>query len=559
MTDILLIQPPILDFYLTAKRTIPYGLACIASTLIQARFTVEILDALATRRSRHMEPPEEMGCLRELYGPPDVSPFALFNRFSHYGRSFSFIEKAARESGAFLVGISSLFTAYAGEAMRTAEAVKRALPRARVVVGGHHATELPEAVMQCRAVDFVLRGEGEVSMPVLAQKLREGGDVSTVPGIVYRTSSDGIHVGPPAVMGDLDDYPLPAVHLIDRRFYGRKSMGSAVVTASRGCPLSCSYCSTGASSRIRYRRRSVARVLEEIQKALWEDQAGFIDFEDENISMDRRWFLELLRGIGELARGRDVELRAMNGLFPPTLDAEVIRAMKGAGFKVLNLSLGTTSHAQLKAFRRPDATVGLDQAVIHAAANGLDAVGYIIVGAPGQEPLDSVADLLYLARREILAAVSVYYPAPGSLDFARCREAGILPHAYSLMRSTALPISDRTTRLDSVTLLRLGRILNFIKSLHRDECTEADREPGSWTHQARKRAGLALLRTFLLEGTIQGMTAEGDTFLHKTSEALCRAFRAGIIQIPAVAALARNLLHSRKGPNRVDETNEGRA
>ena len=34
MVDILLIQPPIRDFYLTAKRTIPYGLASIASALI---------------------------------------------------------------------------------------------------------------------------------------------------------------------------------------------------------------------------------------------------------------------------------------------------------------------------------------------------------------------------------------------------------------------------------------------------------------------------------------------------------------------------------------------
>ena len=535
MTDVLLIQPPIRDFYLTAKRTIPYGLACIASALMEAGFTVEILDALATRRSRTLEPPAEMDYLRELYGPPDVSPFALFNRFSHYGRSFRFIENAVRESGAFLVGISSLFTAYSGEAMRTAEAVKSALPEAWVAVGGHHATELPEAVMECRAVDFVLRGEGEVSMPVLARRLKEGGDISSVPGIVYRTPADGIHVGQPAVMGAPDDYPLPAVRLVDRRFYGRKSRGSAVVVASRGCPLHCSYCATGASSYIGYRRRSVVRVLDEIERAVRGDEVGFIDFEDENISMDRQWFLELLRGIKELTRGSDVELRAMNGLFPPTLAGEIIRAMKEAGFKVLNLSLGTISRTQLDAFRRPDVTSSFEECLVQAAANDLDAVGYIIVGAPRQNPLDSVADLLYLARKDVLAGVSVFYPAPGSLEFARCREAGTLPPAYSLMRSTALPLSDRTTRLDSVTLLRLGRILNFIKSLNRADSVDAAPEHDSWTHQARRRAGLALLRSFLFDGTILGMTRRGETFPHKTSEALCLAFRDGVLQIPAMA------------------------
>ena len=47
MPDILLIQPPIRDFYLTAKRTIPYGLACIAPALIKNGFSVKILDAMA--------------------------------------------------------------------------------------------------------------------------------------------------------------------------------------------------------------------------------------------------------------------------------------------------------------------------------------------------------------------------------------------------------------------------------------------------------------------------------------------------------------------------------
>ena len=47
MVDILLIQPPIRDFYLTAKRTIPYGLTAIAAALIAKGYTVDILDALA--------------------------------------------------------------------------------------------------------------------------------------------------------------------------------------------------------------------------------------------------------------------------------------------------------------------------------------------------------------------------------------------------------------------------------------------------------------------------------------------------------------------------------
>ena len=99
-------------------------------------------------------------------------------------------------------------------------------------------------------------------------------------------------------------------------------------------------------------------------------------------------------------------------------------------------------------------------------------MGYIIVGAPGQDPLDSVADLLYLAGKTAIAGVSVFYPAPGSADFEKCRAQNLLPPALSLLRATALPISDTTTREDSITLLRLGRILNFFKSLDSSEREE---------------------------------------------------------------------------------------
>ena len=69
MTDVLLVQPPIRDFYLTAKRTIPYGLASIAAALTGHGFSVEILDALAASKSRPAELPAEILTFR-LADPP---------------------------------------------------------------------------------------------------------------------------------------------------------------------------------------------------------------------------------------------------------------------------------------------------------------------------------------------------------------------------------------------------------------------------------------------------------------------------------------------------------
>ncbi len=480
MSDIILIQPPIRDFYLTAKRTIPYGLACIAGTLLKEGYSVEILDALASTRSKKAELPPELSFLQDFYSGPDISPFSLFHGFKRFGLSDEAISERIQNSDPFLVGISSLFTAYSSEALLMAEVVKRLRPHAITVIGGHHPTEMPEEVLKHDCVDFIIRGEGEISMALLAKAIRGDISIESVPGVGFRSLSGKggkggkFFISPPAVLANLDETALPASGLIDSHFYQRSKRPCAVIAAGRGCPMGCSYCSIGCSTWCGFRMKSVSRVIEEMKHAVFGVGARFIDFEDENISCRRQWFLELLHEIVVQFRGCGLELRAMNGLFPPTLDDEVICAMKAAGFTALNLSLCTTCLDQLKKFRRPDVRHEFEKSLLSAEKYGIEAVAYIIVGAPGQDPQDSLADLLYLADKKAIAGVSVFYPAPGSADFQECAALNILPSSLAQFRSTALPISGATTRTDSITLLRLGRILNFFKSL---DSAEKERGP----------------------------------------------------------------------------------
>lgn len=531
MVDILLIQPPIRDFYLTRKRTIPYGLASIAAALLDAGFSAEILDGLASSKSRPVDLPAELEDLRDLYDRPDRSPFALFYQLKHYGYSFDTLAKKARQSGAWLVGIASLFTPYAQEALRTAELVKAHHPACRIVVGGHHATALPEHVMQCPAVDFVVRGEGEAALPQLARAIRDNSIRERIPGLVFRRGDGSLHISEPARMADLDGFPLPAMELVNHEFYRRRSGASTVIVTSRGCPMTCSYCSVGARSDRRYQRRSEAAVIREIKRAVDGRQVRFVDFEDENLSVDRSWFLELLRRIKDGFPGQDLELRAMNGLYPPTLDDEVVAAMKAAGFKTLNLSLGSASALQLKRFCRPDIRQFFDRALLLAERHGLDAVGYILVAAPFQDARESVDDLLYLARRRVLAGVSVYYPAPGSVDYDRCKDLGLLPHHVGRMRASTLPISHTTTRTEAATLLRLGRILNFMKALIDQGISMPKPAPEAnrlTLTGNRLEIGRRLLQMFLQDGKIRGVEPDGRVYEHRISAELTARYLQGL-------------------------------
>ncbi len=601
MTDILLVQPPVEDFYFTYKRTIPYGLASIASSLQQHKFSVEILDSLAVKKSKIIQMPDEMNYLLPYYGEHDLSIFSLFHDFRHYGYSYEYIGKVVKDKKPFLVGISSLFTPYCNSAETTAQVVKKFLPDCKIVMGGHHPTALPHEVMKCSAVDFLIRGEAEISMPLLAARLKTGQSIEDVPGIVFRKKQlpiissksinspdrlntiasdrlniteyrekysdsleESLHVSEPAWIKDFSLLSPPAMELVNFDFYSRgkdaditivdeniaKSLsakkGSTVVVASRGCPMPCTYCSVGASSSYgRFRQRAVKDVIHELELQVEKYNIGFIDFEDENLTLNRRWFLDLMAQILKLFGSRRVELRAMNGLYPPSLDPEIIAAMKSAGFKTLNLSLGSTSAEQLKRFKRPDVRDSFEKVLSIAESHGLETVSYLIAGAPDESAYDSLNDLISLAQKRTLIGLSIFYPAPGSVDYERCRQRGVLPESFSLMRSSSLPLDHTTSRLQSVTLLRLARVLNFMKSLVRDNKSIPEPEPynsHAINHTAinesqlrdfdvndrvstdRNSAGINLLKWFLHDGILRGIRKDGSVFNHNVDLELCRRF-----------------------------------
>ena len=547
MSRVVLVQPPVREFYLTWKRTIPYGLASIAAGLEQAGFHTEIVDALACNKSKALEWPGEFAYLAPYYGRPDTSPFSLFHRFGHFGYSLEHVARLVREKQPLAVGISSLFTPYADLALETARIIKKFCPGTWTIMGGHHPTLFPDETLACSAVDLVLRGEGEASMVRLCRLLNRYGtdrgalfrdpDLDRIPGVAYRTGT-AVRINAPAWVKSLDRLPLPASDKINRQFYRRKNRGAITVVASRGCPFPCSYCSvSAASSHARFRQRPVEDILEEIRIQAARDDIGFIDFEDENLTLNKSWVMRLLAGIQDIFEGKDVELRAMNGLYPPSLDEEIIGAMKAAGFNTLNLSLGSFSKDQLKRFSRPDVRRDLDRVLETAEVLGMDCVTYIIGGAPGQKPESSLADILLLARRRTLAGFSVFYPAPGSGDYDLCQKKGILPPSFSLMRSTALPLDHATSRLQAATLLRLTRILNFMKSLV-DNCGSLPGPipfPGNPAlPDDRDLAGRNLLQWFLHDGIVRGVDLQGEIYAHRTDPDLAQQFVLEIKKTPVM-------------------------
>jgi len=527
-SKVILIQPPIEDFYLTKKRTLPYGLASIAACIQKKGFEVEILDALATNKSKTIDYPEEFSYLKAFYGKKDITTFSLFHEFRHFGYSYEYIGTKIREKQPFVVGISSLFTAYCSDAVKTAQTVRKFYPHCKIVLGGHHPTLFPEKILECDAIDFVLRGEGETGMALLCEALKTGSDLKQVPGIAFKTKT-GIHNSDPSWVKDFHSLPVSAMDLINHDFYQRGNRHSTIVVSSRGCPMHCSYCSVAASSSSApFRQRKVEDVIMEIETQAKSLDIGFIDFEDENLCINKPWFLSLFLRIKQLFAGKNVELRAMNGLFPPAIDEEIVSLMEASGFKTLNLSLGSTSKDQLKKFKRHDVRNSFEKALFLAGKYDLECVSYIIAAAPGQTAQSSLEDLLYLAQKRTLAGLSIYYPAPGSLDYQLCKDKKILPETFSLMRSTALPLNNTTSRIQAVTLLRLSRILNFMKHLMDTTGKIPEAKVFSNSNKAipsdRQTLSQKLLQWFLHDGIIRGVLPDTTIYSHISDPDLTRQF-----------------------------------
>jgi hypothetical protein len=78
------------------------------------------------------------------------------------------------------------------------------------------------------------------------------------------------------------------------------------------------------SSYGRFRQRTVKNVIHELALQIEKYNIGFIDFEDENLCLSKSWFLDLCTRLQPLLKGKHIEIRAMNGLYPPSIDNDIV-------------------------------------------------------------------------------------------------------------------------------------------------------------------------------------------------------------------------------------------
>ena len=112
----------------------------------------------------------------------------------------------------------------------------------KLVIGGCHPSETPEDVMKTCLFDAIFVGEAEDSLVEYCQRLDE--NPTGILGTIALKEGKYVHNGVRFLEQDLDRYPFPDWEIFDyENLYDMKTHRRGIVTASRGCPYRCSFCS----------------------------------------------------------------------------------------------------------------------------------------------------------------------------------------------------------------------------------------------------------------------------------------------------------------------------
>ncbi len=273
---------------------IPLGLVCIGGPLIDAGFTVRLID-------------------HDLYGWPLQK---LIEEISDFNADY------------ILLGHSGSTAAHK-TALKTIRTIHKKLPHIRVVYGGVYPSYADRVVMaECEEIDVVVRGEGEQTIVGLIRTWEETNDLQYVDGITWRNGDEIVVNRSRTPIQNLDDY-RPGWELVDWSRYSMFGFKNAAgLQFSRGCTLTCSYCGQWMFWK-KWRHRSPENVVEQLKILATQYGVKIVWFADENFAADRDVAKQILNLIIEADLGLSLNLNMTAA--DVVRDADLIPLYKRAG------------------------------------------------------------------------------------------------------------------------------------------------------------------------------------------------------------------------------------
>ncbi|MCK5043525.1 radical SAM protein [Candidatus Pacearchaeota archaeon] len=412
-TKILLINPPLTGSFSAGIFTIkvPLGLAYIAAYLEKQGHKPEILDCMAYYEEVEKQ---ENGSYR-------------------IGLSEKEIIKKIKNFNPDIVGVSCSFSIYEKDSTRIARLVKQN-SEALVVFGGAHSSANPDSVLKNKEVDMIVKGEGEVVFSNIAKSFKDKKKKSSIPGTIIRNNYNKIKINKPAeFIKNLDEIPFPARHLLPMEKYlshpqnsiaNMKGPTTEIIT-SRGCPFNCIFCSIHTVWGRKWRARSAKNVVDELEHLYQKYGIKEFRFFDDNLTWDKKRIIEICDEI--IKRKLNIKWDTPNGVVIATLNEEVLRKMKRAGYYKIIMGIESGSEKTLKFMRKPISLKHAKKIISLCNKIGIWTWSTFVIGFP-DETKEEIQKTIDFAKKSGLNFATFYIaqPYPGTEMYDIYEKKGLL-------------------------------------------------------------------------------------------------------------------------------------
>jgi len=325
---------------------------------------------------------------------------------------------------------------YTPEARSVLHALRQAAPGAKVIAGGAAFGVAPEALFRDLGVDYAVAGDGERASVALVDALSSGAPIEALPGLV-RDRSGTVAFTPPGEDADLDSLARPSLHRwIDLARYQRHGATIPIQT-KRGCVYKCVYCTYRNVEGWGYRTRDPELVADEIEELKIKAGVHHFDFVDSTFNSPPGHAIQVCEAITRRRLG--VQLDTTN-FTPATASAELLGAMKTAGFRSLGITAESASDPVLEKLEK-----GFDAAKVREVAERVEKFGIrtlwiFLVGGPG-ETAETVEETLAFAAWRLRRGDAVYLTVglriyPGTTLHRIAIAEGVVPAGSTLLDPT---------------------------------------------------------------------------------------------------------------------------
>ena len=297
-----------------------------------------------------------------------------------------------------------------------------------IIIGGAGYSIFPQIALEYLEADMGVQGEGEKVFVTILERIQNKKSFSDIPGLYL--PEEGLQAQR-EIHTKLDEYhlPLPGIHLNIPSNLKDQPIWLPFQTR-RGCPMDCSYCSTGVIEGKILRKRNIDEVVNILSKY---KEAGFdkFFFVDNIFNFPNSYAKSLCDKI--ISEKLSISWRCI--LYPWKVDEVLVEKMSSAGCTDVSLGFESGSLQILKNMNKNYSPDDIRKTSTILKNYNIKQMGFLLFGGIG-ETHDTVreslvfADSLRLGTMKVTVGIRIY---PYTLLASQAIKEGIIDKNDNLL------------------------------------------------------------------------------------------------------------------------------